>query len=187
MINSSGSELHEIIVGKYEDYEVEEVFFALGSGEESYTLPSNFFKGLAVDKYYMDGYRELSRWKLEERNTMYQGNQIPKYKFHNNKVKFVPAGSASGIYRMWYIPTFTKATSMSDEFDIMQSWEEYIVVDVCIKIMTKLETEADVFIMQKQQLLDRIAKHAANRDAGNQIVVRDWAEGEYDSDIPRRW
>lgn len=66
---------------------------------------------------------------------------------------------------------FSPAASFSNIIDGVSGWEEYIVADVCIKIMAKEESDASVFIQQKERLLKRITAAAANRDVGSPQTV----------------
>lgn len=61
----------------------------------------------------------------------------------------------------------------TDTVDGVSGWEEYIIVDTCIKAMAKEESDPSVFIAQKNALIKRIEEAAENRDIGEPEVVSD--------------
>ena len=61
----------------------------------------------------------------------------------------------------------------TDTFDGVNGWEEYIVVDVAIKALTKEESPTQELEAAKMALLKRIESSAPNRDAGMSGRVTD--------------
>lgn len=176
MINSSAAELYEVLVFRFEDYFVDELFFSLSSSEDGYTMPSSCFKLLGVDVKQSDGYHGLERWELHDRNRYQHDGCVDtlRYKLHGQKLKLLPSTRASGYtFRVWFIPKYTNASSINDNVGYLelQNWHEYITVDVCIKVLSKQESDASLFVMQKQALLERITKHASQRDVGKPFCL----------------
>lgn len=158
-INSSAAELHEELMIKFGDsYAISEATLQLSTGDEL-TLPTDFFKLLTLDVLIGNRYRKVDRWVINERDR-YTSSQSP----------------SPGTFRLWYIPRYLNAGSLSEALPDhleLNNFSEYIVVDCCIKALTKEESDAGIFIMQKQALLERISKHAQNRDAGQTEFLAD--------------
>lgn len=49
----------------------------------------------------------------------------------------------------------------------VNGWDEYVIIDAAIKCLVKEESDTNVLLLQKQQMLARIEALASNRDAGD--------------------
>ena len=56
-------------------------------------------------------------------------------------------------------------------FDGVAGWEDYIILDTAIKCAVKQEMDTSALMMQRQAMLQRIEAEAANRQAGDPMVV----------------
>jgi hypothetical protein len=185
MINASAAELMEFLQLSYgDDYYVTESFHEVSGSTLS--LPSDHFKLLAIDVAVGDGYRPLDRWNLNDRSSF--SGSVPamasgiRYRQINSNIRFLPeTGLGTNVFRLWYVPRYESATSLDDTLpDLLhlQHWSEYIVVDCCIKVLTKEESDASVFMAQKNSLVERIKNASKQRDAGkpNTMYVADYME-----------
>lgn len=184
-INSSYTELYDILVSKFEDYYTPApTAFTIASGN-TYTLPSDFYKLRGVD-YLISGsdYVPLRRFNFNERNANtrihnLRNAPIIKYRVTGNKLYIEPADNAVGSYQLWYIPLFTPLSSDSDTIDGVNGWEEYIVVDVAIKMLEKEESDTTSLERAKERLLQRIEVMAQNRDIDQPESITDIMIGGY--------
>ena len=189
MLNASAAELYEILVHKFEDYYLSEFYFVVAPGVSSYSLPSDLFKLSALDISAPDGYWPVEQWTKPQRSKVqrtvpYVYNR-PKYRIQGNVLRFMPPAYAAGTYRLWYVPRLIPATSLTSALDSsmeMQNWYEYIVVDTCIKVAQKEESDINVFAGQKMELKDRISRHAASRDQGSAYYLTS-NSSMYDDDL----
>lgn len=168
-LSSSTAALHGLLVNKFEDYAVRESYVDLTSGD-LIPLPSDFWKLLALDYACGDGYREVEKGSVSERNNMGKGDP------------------PSGIYRITYVPRYSRPETLADalpDYAELQNWYEYVILDVCIKIMMKEESDYTGYALQKKEMEARINAEAANRDAGKAEYLPGWElyEDEFD-DIP---
>jgi hypothetical protein len=85
----------------------------------------------------------------------------------------VPTDSATGTYRLWYVPVYTPLVSDSDTIDGVNGWEEYVIVDAAIKMLAKEESSTTHLDQQKQALIDRVEQMAQNRDMDQPEVIAD--------------
>ncbi len=63
----------------------------------------------------------------------------------------------------------------------VNGWDEYVIIDAAIKCLIKEESDVQVLLLQKQQMLKRIEDMAANRDAGDPERVSDTSLGYGDN------
>ena len=126
-----------------------------------FALPADFFKLLGVDVQVSapGQWVTLKPFAFAERNRLTVTNsQIPM---------------AGQLLRVFYVPRAIVLTNDSDSVDGVNGWEDYIVVDACIKALAKEESDVSVFMAQKQELMRRIEGEAENRDAGMPFVTVD--------------
>jgi hypothetical protein len=196
-INASAQELYDILVQKYGDnyYTVTPYEFATDGSNDYFDLPVDFFKLLGVDLKIALGpnaYVTLRPFTFAERNkyatpnvqTLYGLRTNLRYRVHGTKLWLVPRPSVGQYIRMHYIPRMPWMVADTDVLDGVSGWEEYVVVDASIKVLTKEESDVSVFMAQKTALLQRIESAAENRDAGSPATVADvvgvgagWAPG----------
>jgi hypothetical protein len=170
-INSSYAELYDILVSRFEDYFTAIQNFTISTGN-TYTLPAALYKIRGIDfSLTSDSWATLRKYNFDERNRVdnsqartLRGNFDRQYRVMGSKLYILPEGSATGSYRLWYIPRFTPLVSSTDEASNVLDFEEYIVVDAAIKALIKEESDTQVLMVIKQQLKDRIEAMAANRD-----------------------
>jgi hypothetical protein len=188
-INDSAKELYGLLVQKYGDnyfVQLPPYEFMTDGLSDYYPLPSDFFKLLGVDLQINNspnGYVSLKPFQLAERNkwsipnmqVVYGRLVNLRYRVMGNRVSFVPRAAAGQTMRLLYVPRVTELVLDTDVLDGVSGWEEYVVVDVCIKALAKEESDTTVFERAKVGLLARIESEAANRDAANPAVVADTA------------
>lgn len=128
---------------------------------EHFALPADFFKLLAVDirlsapNYWV----ALKPFQMSERNDFgYLGTMIPM---------------AGQTLRLLYVPRAITLTNDADVVDGVNGWEEYLIVDACIKALTKEESDVTAFGARKAGLLERLQGEITNRDAGSPACVAD--------------
>lgn len=185
-VTNSYKELYDILIQKFgQSYDVAAPHqFTADGTSDTYTLPEDFYKLLAVDASVNvndpNSWFSVRKFMLAERNRYVFGN-VPNtvgrynimYRLRGNTIWFTPLPSTGSIFRLIYIPRPNDLTNDSDIIDGISGWEEYIITDVCIKMMAKEESDPTVFILQKKDLLLRIDQAAENRDAGSPERVQD--------------
>jgi hypothetical protein len=165
-IAASYQELYGLIVTAFgNDYFVQTPLapytFTTDGVNESFVLPAEFFKLLAVDiqlsapNYWVG----LRPFQMSERNDFgYLGTMVPM---------------AGQTIRLLYVPRATVLTADVDVVDGVNGWEEYIIVDACIKALTKEESDTSSFVSRKAEILKRLEGEITNRDAGSPACVAD--------------
>jgi hypothetical protein len=191
-INASMFELYDILIQKFgNDYQVAIPYTWTTSGTinnpynaSTYPLPGDFYKSLLVEVALNPGdpnswvtLRKFERiqqnlWNFPNVYTFYGITNL-RYRFTANQLHIVPIASSGQTIRLWYAPRLSYLVNDTDQLDAISGWEEYIIADVCIKALTKEESDPSIFIAQKIALLQRITEAAENRDIGEPETVSD--------------
>ena len=185
-INDSITELYDLLVGAYgEEYYLTEVTGQATGLTDAYDLPVDFYKLAGVDSNLgassTSDYVPMRKYNLRDRNN---GNLNPssgwavKYRIRGNKIVFTPPNS-SFTYRLLYIPCATALVDMTDSFDGINGWEEYVVVDAAIKMLQKEESDTSELYRRKRDLMSRIEAMAVNRDTGECDTITDVSSDRY--------
>ena len=179
-INSSATELHDILVTKFEDYYITGPVDVTVLSGSTFELPSDFYKlkGLDVNleghDYAMHPFQFRDRHKYNNTfATRLFRNYDKRYRILGNTVHITPGSDATGNYKLWYVPKFASLVDPSDELNVIGGWEEYVIVDAAIKCLQKEESDPTILLAQKQALFNRIEVAAANRDVGASETVVD--------------
>jgi len=172
-INSSASELYDLLVSRFADYYLSDTAVTVTTGS-SIPLPVNFYKlrGLDLDLGGGD-YQTLRQFNFNERNkatddlrVLQRGVSQLRYRVQGNTISLTPADQATNSYRVWFVPLMPLLVADADSFDGVNGWEEYVVVDAAIKCLQKEESSTTDLERQKGALIKRIEAMAADRDAG---------------------
>lgn len=180
-INASYAELYDILVSRFEDYYTTTSSHSVASGASEFSVPADFYKLRGVDRQYSgNDYYSLSKFNFNQRNFKNRrvsnslwGTINVNYRLVGNNIELIPEDQASGTYRMWYVPACPVLSLDADTVDGVNGFEEYIVVDVCIKVLEKEESDTTTFQRQKAALMKRIEEMAAQRDAGEPDRITD--------------
>lgn len=194
-INESLSDLYDLLIQKYgEDYYTKPVPYSLNvlGTQNQYNLPSDFYKARGVDLNL--GTNEaisIKQFAFAERNKFRQnyvfswdqeGISRARYRIIGRKIWFLPQPSGSAKIDIWYVPLSPWLEDDTDEFDVVTGWEEYIIVDAAIKMLTKEESDTKDLQTRKLFLTKRIEEAANNRDAANPMAISD-VSSNYDADF----
>lgn len=194
MINASIASLYDLLSQKYgNDYFVKDpaYTFSLVNGTSSYALPSDFFKLLGVDYQLASGeFITLKPFQFSERNqysrSIIRGStnaEFMRYRVRAGKLWFAPTPTVTSTIQVYYVPLPTTLSLDADTFDGYNGWEEYVIVDCCIKFLNKEESDVSAFMADKQALEIRIEEAAGNRDAGFSPKIVDTAGRISDQDF----
>lgn len=167
-INQSYFELYDLLVGAYgEEYYVASPYsFTTDGTNELYDLPTDFYKMLGCDLLTggVSQYSTMKKFNMGERNNY----SIP---------------NSGKTIKLWYVPKMTQLTASSDVVQGVSGWTEYIIVDCCIKILDKEESDSKPFAIKKAEQMKRIEGISQNRDAGTPSTVTDVNSYSYTQSI----
>ena len=179
-LNMAISELHDIVVEKYEDYFIKSTSYDLGD-ETELDLPEDFYKVLGVDLDSGGRTHTLKNYSFNERS-MYRADPVfgldpfaaTRYHIQGNKIKFIPDNPV-GNATLHYVPVATqlKETGPDQISSIIPGYEEYIVVTAAIQCLMKEESDVRTHMVRKAEIKERIESAAGKRNAGDSYAITD--------------
>ncbi len=182
-INASYAELYDLLVSKYgSDYFVAPAYtFSTTANTETYSLPADFYKLLGVDcKINSSNWKTLKRFEFAERNLSQTwdvyASEFLRYRVFGSNLLLSPVPQGSLQMRAWYIPLPTALSADSDSFSGINGYEEYVVIDAAIKMLTKEESDTSSLMFEKQAMKKRIEDMADSRDVGSPASVTDTSD-----------
>lgn len=189
-INYSISELRDIITSKVgEDYFATSSSSTLTAGQESVSLPADFYKLLWVE-VLVDGtnYAKLSRFEVSEQPAAPYGLVRPylnlKYRLRADSLWLMPASSTGGeTIRMWYVPLPTALSADGDTLNGYNGWDEFVVLKSARKALVKEEQDVSQIDNELAVLYQRIESMAPNRDQAQPMRIQDNEINNYWSDL----
>lgn len=188
MVSQSYKELYDVVVTAYgDDYYLATPFsYTTIQNQQMYPLPNDFYKLLLVEcalnpqdpnsyvtiRQFM--LREKNKWNYPNQYTMFGITNI-RYRLEGDNLFIVPQTQGNQALRIWYVPRPNQLINMTDLVDGISGWEEYIVADVCIKMLVKEESneQAQAFAQQKAAMMKRLEDMANNRNIGEPQQVTD--------------
>jgi hypothetical protein len=171
-INSAYAELYDLLVDATEDYYVKSGTISCDGINDSFSLPSDFYKLNGVDYRLGGAAQPMEKFVFEDRNKYINNGTIIRYRIVGSKIFFKPLPSAQTI-TLWYTPAITLLSADGDTVDGVNGWEDYIVCDAAMKCLIKEESDVMVFIAEKKDLEKRIEAMSRNRDQGRPDRVTD--------------
>jgi len=181
IINLSAAELWDKLVSAYdEDYYQKTASISVVANKDAYALPADFFKLVGVDvnlnpsgteKYSLQKYNWNDRNRHHTSISSVVNGGIFAYRLISNNIKLIPMPTSAKTIQLSYIPTSKKLTLDIDFIDGINGWEEYIIYDCSIRIMTKSESDPGPLMVKLREINERIDSMKHNRDADSTETV----------------
>lgn len=186
MISQSYKELWDILAQKFgDDYFVAQPYtYTTGGNVQFYPLPSDFKALLGVEVALNPTdpnswitvrpfeFIQRNLWNYPNVYTFY-GVTNMRYRLNGNNLMIVPITVSGQTLRIWYVPRPNQLKKTTDTVDAIAGWEEYIVADVCIKMLAKEESDVSVFAAQKMALLKRVEEASEDRNLADPETISD--------------
>lgn len=183
-INSAAKELYEILILKGLQYTTTTDTISLNGTDDTYDLPSNFFKLVGVDHNINNETYPMEEYTFQNRNLYNQQNTQRYLRYRlvgEDMIRFNPKPSAQEI-TIWYDPVLATLSDDTDTLNGVNGWEEYVIVRSALWAKIKEESETGDLKQDIAFLRDRIETAAENRDLGPAGQVTDVRR-----DRRRRW
>lgn len=178
-INAAYAELYNHVIDANVDHFLSTATETIVAGTDSYALPSDYYKTIAVWVLDTDNERyPLERFNWSERY-LYSDSGLDRrctrYALKGANLILSPSPTWSGTVYHDYIPEPAELSSGGDTIgDVMAAggWEKYIVADCLIRFCAYEESDPQTFVLQKQEALRAVIMSAGSRDEGNPKQVR---------------
>ena len=204
-INQGIAELHDLLVGLFEDYYLASVEFTLPGGNPT-TLPDGesnfalsgggtpvyaegFYKALGVDFLSGGLTRSVKPYMFAERNAYPTGHgEDLFYHIQGDTIRFIPSSPPSGTVTLWYVPepqyfvaadlTASPSPRLSVKArHVARGYEEFIILDAAVKCLLKEESDVKILMAQRELVRKRITEAAATRQSGDPYRIVDVNQG----------
>lgn len=176
LINKSYRRLFGLLVKSGLQSVAETMTTITGTGAALYALPDDF---LAVqDVYRVEGSHRprLGRHNPRHRPSPANVGIASTYRTFgtgaNAQIELSPR-PGSGTYEVYYIAIPTALAADGDTVDGVIGWEEYIVVDCAIHVLSKIGLPTQDMRLEKAGLEREIAEEAAMRDLHESVHIVD--------------
>ena len=201
MASQSYKDLYDKVVTAYgDDYYVATPYtYTTGQNQQLYPLPTDFYKLLlcevALNPQDPNSYVTLKQFNLIQKNLWNYPNQYTmygitnlRYRINGSNLMLVPQTQGNQTIRIWYVPRPHQLINLTDTVDGVAGWEEYMIADICIKMLAKEESDVSVFAAQKAEMEKRLLEMSKNRNLGEPQTVSDskyrnfaWGDGDWGS------
>lgn len=186
MVSQSYKGLYDKITTAYgDDYFVQTPYtYTTNQNAQLYPLPADFYKLLLVEvalnpidpNSYVTirefNFRQKNLYNYPNQYTMYGITNI-RYRLNGSNLMIVPQTQGGQTLRIWYVPRPNQLINQTDIVDGVSGWEEYIVAEVCIKMLSKEESDVSIYVGQLQMMDKRLDEMAKNRNLGEAQTVTD--------------
>lgn len=178
-LNEGVAELHEIVVGKHEDFLVRSTTISLVANQNGYDLPSDFLyvKGLdlisGTRSYTIRPFMFRERNRFEWMTGAGASSNNFMYQIRGNQLWIEPDPASGDTMKLWYVPA--AQTLELDDSSISTAyangWERYVVLYAAIKALQKEESDVTSQFAELQMLQKRIENNAKRRSGDPSRVV----------------
>lgn len=190
-VNASYAELYDLLIAAPDStyFQAPPYFITTDGTNEQFPYPPDLYKLRGVD---LQLFNTPNAFITLRRATFYDRNiyAIPTYRAVYGAITFryldmgthfrlTPMPTSGRVLRVWYYPRPTLLVRDTDVVDGISGWEEYIVVDCAIKMLQKQESDASGYVLQKNNLVDRIKRMTAHKDIGAAPVAGDTMMDDY--------
>lgn len=158
-INAGLSELHDILTNHHgEEYFRSSTTFSVTSASESYALPADFYKAIAVYHQISSRRHRIDRWQPTE----------------ISGARTTPL--SSGTVEMWYVPMFKRLTKDPETVDAVlpDGWEDFVALHAACRLLGREESDTSFVMQERERQRLRITSMVAPRDSGEPDSVGDY-------------
>jgi len=185
-INYSISELRDILISKVgNDYFASSSSISLLPNQDTYALPSDFYKLLWSEVLGNDGYYyKMKRFEVTEKN--YGRSPLNyfitdlKYRLRNDSIVFNNQNySTAATVRVWYTPVLTNLSADADVLNGFNGWDEFVILKSARKALVKEETGTGELDQELAVMYGRLEAMGDNRDQGEPMRIYDNEQRRY--------
>lgn len=183
-VYGSLNQLYELICQSWNEFYTDRYYLDLVAGQEAYPLPTDF---RALDYIYNIQSGPGTRYKLrpysENEYARFSINYVVPawplfYRIRKNMLYLLPLPGVTKAQALevWYTPQFSKPVTDDAPVDPVfpNGFEEWVVLDVCIKMFTKLALpEQRAMFMQDKQIVERRIIDATAVRNSDPVVMTD--------------
>lgn len=169
-INQSWAELHDELAQSVQDYLVTSSTISVVNGTDTYSLPATFYKLRAIFVTVGSSYIELHPFHIQEIGKyQYAGGWYTDapmaYHLTGSNILFKPTPNGAYTVTLYFTPAPARVSVVSETFDGIAGWEEFVVWDSAAKVMARDERDPSYAQGKAREQLQRITRMAATRNS----------------------
>ena len=176
LINAAYKELYGHLV-RNGMHMAESDYTVATDGSATYALPADLWAVLGVHRVQDGRYIRLERHSVRHRPSSTWTGPAYTYRVIGVSLELSPRPT-SGDYVLRYVPVPAELVAEGDILDGVLGWEEYVVVDVAIKLRLKEESGVEELVRERERLLARIQDEAQAAEATEGTRVENVRDGE---------
>lgn len=144
-------------------------------------LPSDFLKLVKVGWVESSGSSPIrldpmsleDEWQPDATNWDWNSS-VPRYEIRNEQLWLAPTPTAAYTLRCQYVPVLPTIVDGGSPvtFDGVTGWEEWVVLDVAIRLLVEEESDAAALAQLQARTWKDIEDQAPRRDVGNPHTIQ---------------
>ncbi len=184
-LNSAMTELYDILIETFEDWNFISTLLAVSAATDTYALPADFYK-LRGAEYLVSNapgaYVVLRPFEWSERARFttlspsglnatgwdlyycLRGSGVSGAQANVASLTFAPYPTGAANIRVWYIQECPILTAGGNVV-LPQGWEEYLAISAAAQALIKEESDPTNLLMRLAAMKERIVRMAPKRDA----------------------
>lgn len=184
LIDAAYTELYDLLVSSGLYY-FESTATVTATGAATYALPADHYQTIGVD--YVRGSDSVALELIGARGrNRYRatGSRAYAYRVVGATIALYPSPASGQTYLLTYVPAPASLVDAVDAttIDGVSGWEEFLVVVAAKKARIREESDVSALVAEENQLRQRIAEMAEQREAAEPRVIHDVYEGRGDLD-----
>ena len=172
-IKQSIAYLSSLVAGGDQDHFLNDVTIT-ASGTEHLTLNPDVHQVRGVDwrPDISSDWVTIQSFNFIQRNSRqnsisdywFSGQAEAKYTFRpwGDHIKIIPQAESTDQFRIWYVPSFS--LTLTSSFNFFNDWDEFVIVDVAIKMKEKDEEDVSILQVERVRLENKIKEDAQRRN-----------------------
>jgi hypothetical protein len=185
LIDRSYNKLYRTIATQYESFfDTEDSSKSLIVGQRTYALASDLMHLKAVDIVRGSERIPLRRFSLPQRESFSRDPRyVPfsgdrqrtnyRYKAEANNLRIDPLPDTTEQLIMTYVPRPTRITNSSTTFDVIAGFDDFIIYDASIQVLTRQERDASQYVALRQDALQGVIATVSPREVSDTVNVSD--------------
>jgi len=154
-------------------------------GKSYANLPDDFYRllkvgwvsGTATDPIRLEPYQDDEEWSDYWGVTggVWSRNSPPRYQLRGNRLYLDPDPTSVETLTVQYVPIMPEIDDTGPPpvaFEGVNGWDEFIIIDVAIKLRIKEESDVRDLQTERQLQMQRIEQMAPRRDVGRTHKVQ---------------
>lgn len=182
LINQQLADLYDLLLSaRGHDYYATDGTIAVVAGTRAYDLPDDFYQLLAINlEWAADEHEPLDPlnhqqdiWRYNNRDDWQRWTQ-KAYRLRGEQLDLYPMPRSAVTARVYYVPVCPELADDADTFDGVNGWEKLVALGAAREMLDIEEAGSGARLDERyNEQRDRIQAMADDRDAANEIEIRD--------------